>query len=282
DSVSVGSVSSYTFTNVQANHTISATFGSCPSSFTVNDNGDAGDANPGDGICATAGSVCTLRAAIQEANALASCGAININFSGVTSPINLGSALPFIAHNVNINGPGANLLTVQRSSASDFRIFTINSGKTVVISGLTISNGNIAGAGGGIFNGGTLTLTSSTVSGNTASRGGGGSYNGDTLTLTGSTVSGNNASQGGGLMNDTGGTLTLTNSTMSGNTASGNGGGILNGDTLTLTNVTITNNHSDFDDSGGEQGGGVFNNAGSIVLRNTIVAGNFIGSGTNT
>jgi titin len=37
--------------------------------FIVNESGDAGDANPGDGACATASDVCTLRAAIQEANA---------------------------------------------------------------------------------------------------------------------------------------------------------------------------------------------------------------------
>ena len=37
--------------------------------FTVNSATDAVDATPGDGVCATAGSVCTLRAAIQEANA---------------------------------------------------------------------------------------------------------------------------------------------------------------------------------------------------------------------
>src|SRR2546427_7295051 len=38
--------------------------------FTVNDTADAVDAVPGDGFCATAGGTCTLRAAIQEANAL--------------------------------------------------------------------------------------------------------------------------------------------------------------------------------------------------------------------
>ena len=38
--------------------------------FEVGDTGDAGDATPGNGTCATAGAVCTLRAAIQEANAL--------------------------------------------------------------------------------------------------------------------------------------------------------------------------------------------------------------------
>ncbi|MFN8557150.1 MAG: CSLREA domain-containing protein [Dehalococcoidia bacterium] len=39
--------------------------------FVVNDLGDAVDAAPGNGVCATAGAVCTLRAAIQEANAAA-------------------------------------------------------------------------------------------------------------------------------------------------------------------------------------------------------------------
>jgi hypothetical protein len=50
--------------------------------FTVNDNGDAGDANPGDGVCATAGVVCTLRAAIDETNALAAGAPHDIRFSG--------------------------------------------------------------------------------------------------------------------------------------------------------------------------------------------------------
>src|ERR1700682_1707889 len=37
--------------------------------FTVNANTDAVDVNPGDGVCATALGKCTLRAAVQEANA---------------------------------------------------------------------------------------------------------------------------------------------------------------------------------------------------------------------
>src|SRR5437762_2912702 len=37
--------------------------------FTVTDSGDAVDANPGGGSCLTANFKCTLRAAIQEANA---------------------------------------------------------------------------------------------------------------------------------------------------------------------------------------------------------------------
>src|SRR5262249_12990409 len=39
------------------------------SEFVVNSTADAVDAKPGDGVCATSSGVCTLRAAIQEANA---------------------------------------------------------------------------------------------------------------------------------------------------------------------------------------------------------------------
>src|SRR5690606_38888623 len=46
--------------------------------FTVNNTADAPDANPGDGICATASGVCTLRAALQEANAAAGADTINV------------------------------------------------------------------------------------------------------------------------------------------------------------------------------------------------------------
>src|SRR5437867_13034882 len=92
----------------------------CPSVFTINDNGDAGDANPGDGVCATAGAVCTLRAAIEEANPPSTCGTIDINFSIGSSTITLGSELS-INHNVNLNGPTANSVTISGNNAS--RVF---------------------------------------------------------------------------------------------------------------------------------------------------------------
>ena len=46
--------------------------------FTVDNTNDAVDANPGDGICATSEGECTLRAAIQETNALPGADRINI------------------------------------------------------------------------------------------------------------------------------------------------------------------------------------------------------------
>jgi hypothetical protein len=48
-------------------------------------------------------------------------------------------------------------LTISGNNAS--RIFNIQSGKTVTISGLTLNNGNAGGGdGGGVLNGGTLTV----------------------------------------------------------------------------------------------------------------------------
>ncbi|MBA7659247.1 hypothetical protein ES703_67221 [subsurface metagenome] len=50
------------------------------STFTVNSTDDATDVNPGDGVAETApgNGICTLRAAIQEANALAGPDTINL------------------------------------------------------------------------------------------------------------------------------------------------------------------------------------------------------------
>ena len=239
--------------------------GPCPTALTVNDAGDAGDADDaaqGDGICATSGGVCTLRAALQEANARASCGVIDINFSGVSS-ITLGSGLPDINHNVNINGPGANQLIVQRNlSAPQFRIFQVQTGTATIsatISGLTASGGlftnrnkNIAG---GIYNAGSLQLKDVRVSANFA----GAIWNNrGTLALTNSSVI-NNSSYG----IDNEGTLTLSNSSVSGNT----GTGIYNGESAVLTNSTVSNNSSS------DNGGGI-RNFGNLILTSSTLSGN--------
>ena len=75
----------------------------------------------------------------------------------------------------------------------------------------------------------------------------------------------------------------MVNSTVSGNTCKTDGGGIYNyvGGTATLTNVTITQNRADSDDNGGTAGGLYSNPSGApVTLNNTIVAGNFVGTGT--
>ena len=157
---------------------------------------------------------------------------------------------------INIQGPGANLLTISGGYAVE--PFSILSA-TVNISGLTIANGYSSGNAGGIYNsGGTLTVSNTTFSGNTGLVGG--IFNVGTLTVSGSTFSNNNASfAGGGIFNEL--TAVVTNSTFEGNSAGG-GGAIENGGggVLTVNNSTFSGN-----------GGGAINNVGAATVTNTIM-----------
>src|ERR1043166_634809 len=98
--------------------------------WTVNSNADDGT-----GTCTV--SKCTLRDAIANA-----ASNDTINFAPGLTTINLTNGELLINKNLTINGPGANLLTVQRNTTAQFRIFKISNGNlNVTISGLTISKG---------------------------------------------------------------------------------------------------------------------------------------------
>ncbi|MFL6530026.1 MAG: beta strand repeat-containing protein [Chthoniobacterales bacterium] len=208
--------------------------------------------------------------------------------SNVRGTITLTSGELPINKALTINGPGANVLTVQRGAgAGNFRIFNVSPASVVAsISGLTIANGNVAGAsGGGITNVGTLTLGGVTISGNTAQNGGGIFNNFGTVAISYSTLSGNSVSSNvvagsGGAVFNSGGTVTITNSTISGNTAIGpggnsdSGGGIItNVGMVTLANCTITGNSGDL-------GGGLRSvNGGKVQAISTLIALNTSPSG---
>ena len=141
-----------------------------PATFTVNTLADTVDADP---------AVTSLREAITAANSQP--GDDTIHFS-VTGTINLTGALPDLSSNIEMQGPGAASLTVRRDTGGNYCIFTVWGGTTVVLDGLTISNG-YAEYGGGIANGGTLTVSNSILSGNSAFSLGGGIHNGRMLTV---------------------------------------------------------------------------------------------------
>jgi len=245
----------------------------CQAGYVVENNNDSG-----------AGS---LRGVLAQA-----CAGGTITFAPhVRGAINLTSAELLINRSVTINGPGANLLSVQRSAVSEmpkFRIFNVSPASVVAtISGLTISNGNVLGSGngGGIYTAGTLTLSSAVLSGNSATNGGGIWNQFGALTINRSTLSDNSVSHptisgsGGGIFNH-GGLLNLAHSTISGNKALGPGGNsdsaggiITNVGTVNLSSSTITGNSGDL-------GGGLRNiNGGTVRARNTIIALNSSPSG---
>jgi len=226
----------------------------------------------------------TLRDAITQANASTGNQEI-INFGpGLQGTIDLTSTLPTLNNNISIQGPGASYLTVQRDSgAGTFSVFTVDSGQTVSLSGMTIAGGNAttimglgdsSGQGGGINNAGTLTVNDSTFTGNSANgganSGGGGIYNSGTLMVNDSTFTDNSApsGNGGGIWSD--GTLMVNNSTFTSNSAisgDGWGGGIENDGTLMVTNSTFTNNSTAY-------GGGIFNDGTTVSVTNSTFTNN--------
>ena len=217
----------------------------------------------------------TLRDAITEANT-GPTRSVEITFA-VTGTIDLTSVLPDLANNITIQGSGASDLTVQRdSTAVGFSVFTVNSGETVNISGMTITGGDSSAYGGGICNLGTLTVDNSVLTNNSAYSYGGGIYNNGTLTVTSSTFVDNNSvtADGGGICNYWDGVLTVTNSTFANNYVTFAGGGICSFGTATVINSTLTGN----DTGGGATGSGGIYCYGTLTVTNSTIANN-IGDG---
>jgi CSLREA domain-containing protein len=238
--------------------------------FTVSTTADSGDL-----VCDTD---CSLREAITAANASSSDDTI-IFAAGANGTIILSSSLPALANNGTLtitgNGPANTII----SGSGQVRPFVVNGGGNVIMSGLTITDGNSpTGSGGAIINFGTLTVIDSMLSDNVAADSGGAIANFSTLTVTGSTMSGNTAARGGAIyLQDA--TATLTNTTISGSAASYGAGAISNlsgagrSGSLTLISCTVTGN------TGGSIGGvSAFDNGGSAsvttTLKNTILANN--------
>ena len=239
--------------------------------FVVTSTADAHDATPGSGVCASTlpGGACTVRAAIEEANAQPSGRALTITVPAGTYTLVLG-ALPITAHPLALIGAGAAATTISGNQTSE--VFSIASAAAVTIARVTVTGGvappNDSGysVGGGIVNAGTLTVWATEISHNTAAYSGGGIQNTGVLTVAQSMVSGNYGGQGGGIYST--GTLTLAQSIIATNTAN-QGGGISNyRGTALLANSMLSGNTAAFN------GGGIDTFVGSLTLLNTRVVSN--------
>jgi RHS repeat-associated protein len=200
----------------------------------------------------------SLRYAITQANTAG--GNQTITFaSGLSGTIDLSSQLPSLTANISINGPGASSVAIDGQDDTG-TIFTVSSGVTAGISGITIEGGNSTSSpGGGIYNAGTLTISNSTVTGNSATNGAGGIDNDGTMGITNCVISVNSAgANGGGIEN--GGTLVMSGSTLSANSSS-DGGGIYVGS----GSVTVAN--SLFFENDASAGGGLLINSGSVIIQ---------------
>jgi hypothetical protein len=200
-----------------------------------------------------------------------------------------------ISKSLTIEGPGADLLTVDASgndasptvnNGSGSRIFHLNDSnvelQNVTISGLRITGGDAAGPGGAILARENLVLRGCVLTDNATNSsgqmGGGAIFSNansvrfNSLTLVDCELTDNNSTRDeGGAIRKQGGTLTIDNSVISRNFAGAVGGGISAADSginATITRSTIGDNDS------GLSGGGIFVYSGFLTLRESHVTGN--------
>lgn len=228
--------------------------------FSVTTTADALDANVGDGLCATAAGGCSLRAALQEANATAEAdtielpaGTYNLTLLGISEDQGRSGDLD-IRSEVVINGAGA-AATILDGQKQD-RVLQVHPQAFLTLNAVTVRNGSLGqdATGAGIDNQeGRLIVNDSH------------------LTL-------NYVFGMGGAINNFRGDLEINRSVISDNVAVNTGGGINNQDgNLTINYTTIHNN--DTSDTPNVMrstfGGGIYNSAAFKVLEinNSVVSG---------
>jgi CSLREA domain-containing protein len=263
--------------------------------FVVTTTTDAVDAIPGDGTCATALGACSLRAAVQEANAepigadtiILPSGTFALALAGLTAGAEAGDL--DVLGPTTVQGAGASATILD---AAGIDRFFDTSGSSFALSGVTVR--------GGIFSGlrlrNTVTIANAVVRDNTntanPANGGGIDYqSGGSLSLSGVQILANAAWGGAAISAD--GHLTLADVLVRGNTATigASGIGIGRHSTLDLTDSVVTGNSgpvhaitgaggSDTDitvrnsEISDNAGGAISASGGAVVLENTTISGN--------
>jgi CSLREA domain-containing protein len=247
--------------------------------FVVNSTLDAVDAAPNNGVCATAGNLCTLRAAIQEANANASADTIQVPAGTYT--LTIAGNDDFAAMGdldlrtaITIQGAGASQTIIDANGIDRaFEAPFIAGGPALAIEDVTIRGGAVTDApGAAVYHGnaGTLLLrgivfSDNQVAGNMSSAiGGAVSINGGgTATIEDCVLTGNTADRGGAIFSNS--PLYLQLSTIADNVARAGGALELYGTTI-IQQSTISGNEA--------TGGSIVDSDGDLTLRNSTVTGN--------
>lgn len=233
--------------------------------FVVSASEDEPDSAPGDGVCASIGGSCTLRAAVEETNATEGLDHIYLS----TENYRLTRGPLVIEGQLEIAGREASWTTLDGNYASRVLELRPSAGAPgyLRLVGLTLANG-FAGApdprggavlnddpdsrvvmyrvvvrdnfaarsGGGVYNAGTLEVSRSDISANRSdpeavaepAAAGGGIYNTGFVVLSRSSLTDNAAVRGAGLANEAG-SVSISNTTFGRNRARVLGGAISNG-----------------------------------------------------
>ena len=278
--------------------------------FEVNSTEDAVDAQIGDGVCATATGVCTLRAAIQEANAVPGTDAISL--PSVTYMLTIPGANEDAAQmgdlditdDLTIVGSCEKQTIIDAAQGFGDRVFHVLQGAHVQMSDVSIEHGSAVccgngfyWGGGGIYNEGSLSLHHVGLRFNSSGFVAGGLYNVNSAKLLSVKVQGNSSFYDGGIRNE--GKLLFDGGSIAQNRVSGGTGAMSNYDTATVIDVTVSNNTSDADTGGiwtlakltlirdtfsgntSQTYGGAVTvlGTGLVTMRNVTIVGNSAGTG---
>ncbi|GAB4201302.1 MAG: hypothetical protein Tsb002_37850 [Wenzhouxiangellaceae bacterium] len=235
---------------------------------------DSPAAMPGDGICADANGRCTLRAAIDEANALG--GARSIALPDSLYRLDQGPLT--ITADLSLIGVGIGRTELVAAGAQ--RLFDIAPGSRLQLAGMTLTGDQpvISGSGGLMSNQGELLIEDALLQ-NGEANAGGAVHNAGMLTVRRSTFTANRAFDGGGsggaLFNS--GSALIENTLFTNNFARTGGAATSSpssGATMTLRHVTITGNQALVV---GASLFGDFSDLPLATLERSILAGNSAG-----
>lgn len=253
-------------------------------SFQVDSPVDARDADVGDGMCMTLSGTCTLRAAVEQANALESSDVIlmpagDYSLSLVGSNEDLAASGDLDLHG-NLAIIGSDPASTRVLGAGD-RVFDVQFEAVVSLTRLGIHAGGTVTSGGGLQNSGTLVLTGCAVSGNggdtRAVLSGGGIFNFGLLTVSGGSISDNQVQgsplapvSGGGVYSTTAMLLTgvrIENNRALGNLASGGGVAAIAPGLVQIINSELVGNQA-------STGGAIAVTGAGFTVTGSLIAGN--------
>lgn len=257
--------------------------------FMVTSTLDAPDAVPGDGTCETvlSNAVCTLRAAVQEANAFPGTDMISIP-AGSYGLTRTGTDDNAVLGDLDVTSDmtlvGENRDTTIIDGGNLFGLFEAQEGATLSVSHMTLQHGRAIerGYGGAIGFSNAIVLVNDVIATDNIALIGGGAFGGNAsltggvfgLTIDGSVIRNNQTpnGDGGGIYVDIPdvlgdiGQLTIRNTTITGNQAFSFAGGIRAFMPTQISGTSIVDNQASF------AGGALFGRATSIT--NTTIEGN--------
>jgi hypothetical protein len=244
--------------------------------FTVDVTYDSVDVAPGDGLCVEEAGRCSLRAAVQEANALPGIDTViltaadfRLTITGSDEDLGASGALD-VTESLVILGAARDDTTIEALALRDLndpqsgdRVFDVHGGALLTLRDLTVAGGFVAvrAQGGGI-------------------RLAGSNLDAADVAIRGNFVLVWDGSEGGGGIFASSGSVTLTRVLMRRNAASDDwfeGGGV--GGALLADPADVTIVESQIDGNKASDGAGIAVRGGSLVLRDSTVSGGDGGPG---